>query len=199
MKMTIDDLERTYAVCISNGNIREKNTDIELIKSLKTVAEKSLEFINNKSKDIPKDSTDWTFVFRDYYESLRGLIEAFLLFDGIKAENHQCKNAYICIKYPEIEFDWEFLETIRLKRNAVNYRGQLMKYEDWKPFKLNFELHISVLRKEIEKKLSEQKKNCIISITLLPILSSILASRTALLDRTYLSLQRRIIMLMQSL
>jgi len=155
MKNTIDDLDKTYKLCRSTGSIKEKFVDIELIKSLKIVAEKGIEFINTKSKDIPKDSTDWTFVFRDYYESLRGLIEAYILFEGIKADNHQCKNAYICFKHPELEFDWEFLETVRLKRNAINYRGQLLKYEDWKMLKLKFELHITTLKKEIEKKLKE--------------------------------------------
>ena len=153
MKLTIDLLDKTYKVCMSTGSIREKSVDVELIKSLKIVAEKGLEFINRKSKDIPKDSTDWTFVFRDYYESLRALIESYLLFDGIEAENHQCKNAYICFKHPELELDWEFLETIRLKRNAINYRGQLLKYEDWGVLKLKFELHINALKKEIEHKI----------------------------------------------
>lgn len=157
MKITIDNLDETYKFCMSAGNIKEKTTDIELIRSLKTVAEKGLEFINSRSKDIPKDSTDWTFVFRDHYESLRALIEAYLLFDGIEAESHQCKNAYICFKHPELELQWEFLETIRLKRNAVNYRGQLLKFDDWKRLKLNFELHISVLKKEIEKRLGENQ------------------------------------------
>ena len=155
MKLNLDLLDKTYKVCMSTGSIREKSVDVELIKSLKIVAEKGLEFINRKSKDIPKDSTDWTFVFRDYYESLRALIEAYLLFDGIEAENHQCKNAYICFKHPELELDWEFLETIRLKRNAINYRGQLLRYEDWKALKLKFELHINALKKEIEHKILE--------------------------------------------
>lgn len=155
MKITIDDLDQTYIKCITTGSLKEKSADIELIKSLKIVAEKGIEFINSKSKDIPKDSTDWTFVFRDHYESLRGLIEAYLLFDRIAADNHQCKNAYLCFKHPELELDWEFLETIRLKRNAINYRGQLLKYEDWKMLKLKFELHINALKKEIEKKLNK--------------------------------------------
>ncbi len=153
MKINIDNLDKTYKLCTSTGNIREKNVDIELIKSLKRVAEQGLIFINAAAKDIRKESTSWTFVFRDHYESLRGLIEAYLLFDGIEAENHQCKNAYLCFKHPELELNWEFLETIRLKRNAINYRGQLLEYEDWKVFKLNFELHINALKREIEKKL----------------------------------------------
>jgi hypothetical protein len=155
MKLTIDDLDGTYKLCISSGCIRAKTVDIELIKSLQSVALKGLAFIDSKSRDIPKDSTDWTFVFRDHYESLRGLIEAYMLFDGVEASNHQCKNAYICFKHPELEFDWEFLETIRLKRNAINYRGQLLKYEDWKSLRLKFELHISELSKVIEKRLQD--------------------------------------------
>ncbi len=153
MKITIDDLNKTYNVCLSTGKLKEKAADVELIKSLKLVAEKGLEFIRSKSKDIPKDSTDWTFVFRDYYESLRGLIEAFILFDGIEADHHQCKNAYICFKHPELELDWVFFETIRLKRNAINYRGQFLKYGDWKLFKLKFELHINALKRAIDEKL----------------------------------------------
>src|SRR3989338_7495005 len=155
MKIIIDNLDKTYKLCTSTGNLKEKSVDIELIKSLKIVAEKGLEFINKKSKDIPKDSTDWTFVFRDHYESLRGFIEAYLLFDGIEADNNQCKNAYICFKHQDLELDWEFLETIRLKRNAINYRGQLLKYDDWKMLKLKFELHIHALKEKIGKKLEK--------------------------------------------
>ncbi len=157
MKQDIDDLNQTYKLCLATGKLKEKAIDLELIKSLKTVAEKGLEFINSKSKDLAKDSTDWTFVFRDYYESLRGLIESYLLFESMESENHQCKNAYLCYKHPELELDWEFLETIRLKRNAINYRGILLKYNDWKSFKLKFELHISQLKRKIEEKLKEKQ------------------------------------------
>ena len=157
MNVDIGDLDKTYDKCMATGSIKEKNTaDIELIKSLKNVAERGLSFIKRESKNLKKDSDDWTFVFRDYYESLRGLIEAFLLFYKIVAENHQCKNAYICFKHPELDLDWNFLETIRLKRNAINYRGQLLNYEDWNKFKLQFELHINKLKAEIEKRLKEE-------------------------------------------
>lgn len=159
MKIEIDNLEQTYDKCIAAGNIKEKQAvDIELIRSLRQVALAGLSFIKAKSKDIKKDSTDWTFVFRDYYESLRGLIEAFLLFDKIEADSHQCKNSYICFKYPELEMDWNFLETARLKRNAINYRGQLLKHDDWSKLSLQFDLHINLLTKKIDKKISELEK-----------------------------------------
>ena len=154
MKLTIDSLDKTFKLCMSTGNIKEKSVDVEFIRSLKFIAEKGIDFINRQTKGIPKGSTDWTFVFRDYYESLRGLIEAYILFDGVETGNHQCKNAYLCFKHPELEMDWEFLETVRLRRNAINYRGQLLSYDDWKLIKINFELHINALKKEIEKKLN---------------------------------------------
>lgn len=154
--MRIDKLENVYERCEISGFIKEKNeVDIELLKSLKKVADAGLNFINDKSKSIDHDSTDWTFVFRDYYESLRGLIEAYLLFDKVEAERHQCKNAYICSKHPELELEWDFLETIRLKRNRINYRGELLNYSDWNQFEQKFEKHIKKLKEELDKKIEE--------------------------------------------
>lgn len=154
MKTDIENLDNTYNLCETTGKLKVLNVvDIELIKSKKMVSEMGLAFIKEKSKGIRKDSPDWTFVFRDYYEALRGLMEAYLLFDRIVSDNHQCMNSYICMKHPELALDWEFLETIRLKRNRINYRGQLITYDDWNCFKLKFELHIKALSKAIEEKL----------------------------------------------
>lgn len=156
LKTEIDKLEKTYDTCLSTGNIKEKReVDIELIKSLQKVALSGIDFIKKQSKNIDRKSSDWTFVFRDHYEGLRGLIESYLLFDKISADSHQCKNAYICLKHPELELDWEFLETIRLKRNAINYRGQLLSYDDWKQFEIQFSLHINNLDKKISERLEE--------------------------------------------
>ena len=58
MKSTIDNLDKTFKLCMSTGNIKEKSVDVELIRSLKFIAEKGIEFINRRTKDIPKGSTD---------------------------------------------------------------------------------------------------------------------------------------------
>ena len=155
MKLEIDNLDKTYRLCTSTGKLNEKTIDFELIASLKAVAEKSLEFVRKISTTIPKESTDWTFVFRDYYESLRNLIEAIMLFDGIAAENHQCKNAYVCFKHPELVLNWNFLETVRLRRNAINYRGQLLIFKEWDQYRLQFDLHINLLKLELDKRLDK--------------------------------------------
>lgn len=156
MKQNIDNLEQTYKLCISSGKIKEKQIDIELIKSIYKVSKQRLNFINKQKINLNKESFDWTFVFVDYYESLRGLIEAILLFNEYSADNHQCKNALICHELKEIDLDWEFLETIRLKRNFINYRGIMLKYKDWKQFELNFKIHIKTLEKEIIERLNDK-------------------------------------------
>ncbi len=85
MRIDIDDLDSTYNKCLATGKFKEKNKiDAELIKSLKNVAEQGLIFIKDKEKSIKKESDAWTFVFRDYYEALRNLIESMLLFDKIE-------------------------------------------------------------------------------------------------------------------
>jgi hypothetical protein len=158
LRIEIDNLDETYDKCLANGKFVEKNkVDVELIKSLRDVAERGLAFIEDKSKSIGRQSTDWTFVFRDYYESLRGLIEAVLLFDQIVAESHQCKNAYICSKHPEFRLDWEFLEIVRLKRNSINYRGRMVNYDEWSKLKAQFETHIKTLTRNIEERLENLK------------------------------------------
>ncbi len=151
------ELGQTYRLCESSGKVRERWVDVERIRSMRNVAESCLRFIVSKSKDIPKESPDWTFVFRDHYESLRGLIEAFLLFDGLEADNHQCKNACVCFRHPELGLEWDFLEEVRLKRNAINYRGQFLGYGEWIRFRKGFISHVMILREEINRKLKESK------------------------------------------
>ncbi|MFP4524109.1 MAG: hypothetical protein ACLFO2_02200 [Candidatus Woesearchaeota archaeon] len=155
MKTRIDDLQTTYDACVRNGRIREKHIDFELIRSIKKVAERGLAFIRDKATTIPRKSDEWTFVFRDHYEALRGLIEAILLFDGVAAENHQCKNACLCTTHQDLGFDWEFLETARLTRNAINYRGLMLDHDTWNGMRLKFDLHLKVLSRVLEEKLEE--------------------------------------------
>ena len=153
--MKVESLQVTYSECAASGFIREKNTiDYRRISSLKSTADAGLAFIKETAKSIRGDGTEWTFVFREHYESLRALMEAFLLFDRIEAERHQCKNACLCFRHPELGLDWEFLETVRLKRNALNYKGKFLSYGYWKLLEPAFELHIRKLSREIETKLS---------------------------------------------
>ena len=149
----IDDLEKTYTQCINTGSLKEKFVDFELIKSIRLISEKRMSYLNRNISNLSRNSSDWTFIFTGYYETLRNLIEAFILFDGISANNHQCKNAYICFKNPELGIEWEFLEIIRLIRNQINYEGRLINYDDWKKMKMQFDIHIKILSEKIDSKI----------------------------------------------
>ena len=156
MKTKIEDLSSIYNKCEADGLIKFKEElDIELIKSLLDSAKRA-EIRMNKDKDsYEKETKDFTFIFRDNYEILRTLIDSFLLFDKIKSDNHQCSNAYLCKEHPELELDWNIIETMRLLRNGINYEGKQVDAEKWNKFKLQFAVYINTIMKEIEKKLKE--------------------------------------------
>ncbi len=154
MKIKIEDLGETYEDCTDKNIIKEKDdVDIELIKSLMDSAGRAKARIKKDKIAYEEETKDWTFLFRDRYEILRTLIDAFLLFDKIKADNHQCSNAYLCTKHSELEFDWNILEAMRILRNGINYEGKAVDLDKWNKFKLQFAVYTSTLTKEIEKKL----------------------------------------------
>ncbi len=155
MENEIDNLEKAYDRCVAYHGIRdEKDVETEQIQRLVDVSAKELDFVKGIKKNVKKDSSDWTFVFRHYFDSLGCLLEAFMLFDGVTSNSPQCKHSYLCLKHPELELDWEFLETIRIKREGINKRGFMLGHQDWQMMELKFELCISKMKEEIGKKLN---------------------------------------------
>ena len=149
--MIIKKLEEVYPQCESEGFFIPKNfVDIELIKSKRKQIGEDITFLKENVKEFEKKK-GYPLLFRNYFDVVRGLIETLVLFDKVKISNHQCLNAYFCEKYDKEE--WEFLETIRLKRNSNVYYGGAITEEDWKGNKIKFELIIKKLTDRIDKKL----------------------------------------------
>lgn len=138
------------------GPIREIN--IDKIKSAVRIAEADFETGRNTKKGLDRKSDQWSSVYKLHYDALHELVEAFLRFEKIKSDNHQCLFAYLCEKHPELEFDWDFFEKIRTKRNGINYYGIPAVYEDWKDAELQITLYFTALKKAIEKKIGEFKE-----------------------------------------
>ena len=90
-----------------------------------------------------------------YYDAIHELTKSFLRFEEIKINNHQCLFAYLCEKHQGLDFNWDFLEKIRTKRNGINYYGTSINYKDWKQVEIQFRLYIKKLKEEINKKLNE--------------------------------------------
>ena len=123
------------------------------IKSLMENAEINLNTAELIKKSINEQDARWMNVYIEHYDALRIYVEAYLFFDKIIISNHLCLFTYLCVKYPDFEFDWNFCENIRKKRNGANYYGEKITYENWKEDEARFNLYISILKKEINKKL----------------------------------------------
>jgi len=96
-------------------------------------------------------------MYKLYYDSIHQLVEAFILFDKLKSSNHQGLFALLIETHPELEFDWNFFEKVRTKRNGIQYYGQPVSYQDWKEIEVQISLYIQTLKKEIERKLADIK------------------------------------------
>lgn len=147
-------LEETYDSCLTGGHINEiTEVNYDKIKSLIQNADICIRTANIVIKAISQKDKEWMSVFLNHYDALRIYVEAFLEFDKIKIPNHECLFAYLCLKHPELELDWNFLNNVRRKRNGINYYGEHLTYDDWKHSEFQFKLCISALKKEINKKL----------------------------------------------
>lgn len=146
--------EEAFLKCKKDGKfIVVENVDLERIKSTIAIAEADIASAKILIKSIEKNSRQWCSIYKLYYDSLHELVESFLNFDKIKIDNHQCLFAYLCEKHKELEFNWEFFERARTKRNGINYYGDQVTFEDWKAIELQFEIYIKKLQEEINKRL----------------------------------------------
>ena len=148
-----ENLEEVYDWCVAEGNIIPLSDFVEakIISFLQIAEEDAISAQDAVTKKR------WNSAYKLYYDVLHQLVEALLLFDKIKVKNHQCLFAYLCQKHTKLEFNWNFFEKVRTKRNGINYYGTPVDYKDWKEVELQFTLYVNTLKKEITKKLSSLK------------------------------------------
>jgi len=143
------NLEEAYGYCLSEGEVNSRQEiDEDIIKVCLNIAEEDL--LSAKDAIVKKR---WNSAYKLYYDVIHQLAEAFIHLDGIKIKTHLCLFVYLCIKHPELDFDWDFFERIRTKRNGINYYGTPVSFNDWKEVELQFNLYIQKLKEEIKNKL----------------------------------------------
>jgi len=149
--------EEAFAKCQKQGKfIVVEEVDTEKIKTTVAIAESDVKSAEILKRSLTKDDREWSSVYKLYYDALHELTESFLRFEKVKFDNHQCLFSYLCVKHPELELSWDFLEKVRTKRNGINYYGIAASYLDWKNVEVQFGLYIKTLRKEIEKNLQHK-------------------------------------------
>lgn len=99
------------------------------------------------------ENPSWRVIFNINYDVLRELCDAIMRFKKQKTSNHQGLFAFIVLEFPQLDFDWNFLETIRGIRNNNKYRGIDITKEMWKKVEFQIDLYIRTITKEIEKRL----------------------------------------------
>ncbi len=146
-----ETVEEAYDLCISEGNIiPSSEIDEARIKSSLQIAEEDLQ----SAKDAVAKKR-WNSGYKNNYDVLHQLVETFLKFEKIKVKNHLCLFAYVCVKHPELELDWDFFEKVRTKRNGINYYSTPVSEKDWNEVSLQFQLYINLFKKQIEEKLKD--------------------------------------------
>lgn len=151
--------QEAYTKCKKDGCfIPLEQVDVEKVKSTVDIAEADLKSCKILTENISEDNgIIWNSIYKLNYDALHELVEAFLRFDRIKSDNHQCLFAYLCEKHPELELSWDFFEKIRTKRNGIHYYGEPVQRNDWVESELQFSLYITLLKREIKRLLSSSK------------------------------------------
>jgi hypothetical protein len=148
-------LEETYDRCTAAGDILlQDNIDINKINSMIEIAKDDLE--SAKALEKQKDQK-FGSIYKLHYDVIHTLTEALLSFDKVKSHNHQGLFAFLCVKHPELDLDWNFFEKIRTKRNGIHYYGNPIIEKDWKEIRLQMDIYIRTMQKALEQKISNNR------------------------------------------
>lgn len=139
-----------YDSLVCKGYYEEANLDLDEVKKNLEMALEDYAFGQSLRK-LPNPS--WRVIFNLHYDLLRELCDQLLRFNNQKCSNHQGVFAAVVLYFKDLELDWNFLERIRLARNRNKYEGLDVTKEMWLKVQLQFDLSISVLKKEIENRL----------------------------------------------
>ncbi|PIN86197.1 hypothetical protein COV19_06275 [Candidatus Woesearchaeota archaeon CG10_big_fil_rev_8_21_14_0_10_44_13] len=142
--------EEVYDELVTGGLYEEANLDGDEIGKVLKLAAEDYGF----GKELRKISNaNWRVIFNINYDVLRELCDQMMRFKKQKISNHQGLFAFVMLKFPELELDWKFFETIRNVRNQNKYKGADITRDMWKKVEFQMDLYISTLKKEIERRL----------------------------------------------
>lgn len=144
--------KEVYENLAEQGAYEEANIDKDETEKIKRITIEDYEFGQSLKK---LKEPNWRVIFNIHYDVIRELCDLVMRFKKQKTSNHQGLFAFIILKFPELDLDWNFFETIRKIRNQNKYRGTDITKNTWKEIEFQTELYISTLKKEIEKRLKE--------------------------------------------
>ncbi len=105
---------------IEEETVQERTPNPSQGKSLKNKSRKRLDYV--KYREVSKENAD--LILEDAYESIREIINAFLISEGYKSYNHEASIVYA---FEELDISYEKvnkLNKFRELRNDSKYRGE---------------------------------------------------------------------------
>ena len=144
--------QEVYDELSEEGKYNVVEIDCDVIKKIYDVSIGNADYIEYLLK---QEVINWGIIYTLYYDVLRELCNALVLLDGIKISNHQGIFAYVCVKFPELELDWDFFENVRTVRNRNMYEGKEIAKQNWKEIRVQMRLYISTISKVINKNLKK--------------------------------------------
>ncbi len=143
-----------YDELLTKGFYVDAELDTHEIKKMLDLA---AEDYNTGKDNLKLKTINYRVVFNIHYDVLRELCDQLMRFKKQKISNHQGLFAFITLKFPDLELDWKFFETVRTIRNQNKYEGRDVTKEMWKQIELQFDIYISSLKMKIEQKLKEHQ------------------------------------------
>jgi hypothetical protein len=146
-------MEDIYDRCVADGKINSvEELEPERIKSTSESADVALRSASIIIKAINPKDREWTSVIKMNYDALRLSSLAYIMLDRLEVIDEEALFAALCVRHPELELDWEFLDNLRQKIERMD-RGEFATFEDWKGIELRLTLYISALKKAIMPRL----------------------------------------------
>ena len=127
--------------------IREVSIDKDKISSILKMCFVRLKFA--KKQEINDETA--SLITEDYYETIKELLTALLLKNGLKSNNHECLISYFKKNYPNYEYETNIIYELKNIRNRINYDGFFIEKQYLIKNKLEFEHIIELLVRLIKE------------------------------------------------
>lgn len=140
-----DDEPISWDIC-KREFIRKVEIDLERVESIKKKA--LLRLKRAKETVISKDNI--SFIVEDYYETIKELLVAYMLKNGMRSKNHQCLISYFHKENPEYERETFLVSQMLFFRNRLDYYGEDIPMDFYDTNKEEFEKIIDIILKILE-------------------------------------------------
>src|SRR4030042_3474656 len=100
--------------------IRKVEIDKERINS---IVKKALQR-EKRARETKVSPETISFIVEDYYETIKELLTAYLLKNGLRSKNHQCLVSYFFKENPAYEKEAYLISQMSFFRNRLSYYGE---------------------------------------------------------------------------